>query len=120
MLRGKDGICGHLHELEPEMIAAPYVKRAYVKAWEKGNQEGWGAEISGNYRTGYIEFAYTLGDDEMKKTATEWVDAVLKRQRPDGYTASYVMLLVHFGILVSTVLAMIRIDGILKFIKKNG
>ena len=38
----------------------------------------------------------------------------------DGYTASYVMLLVHFGILVSTVVAMVRIDGILKFIKKNG
>ena len=38
----------------------------------------------------------------------------------DGYTASYVMLLVHFGILVSTVVAMVRIDGILKFIKKSG
>ena len=38
----------------------------------------------------------------------------------DAYTASYVMLLVHFGILVSTVVAMIRIDGILKFKRKNG
>ena len=89
MLRGKDGICGHLHELEPEMIADPYIKRAYVKAWEKGNQEGWGAEISGNYWTGYIEFAYTLQDPEMIRTATEWVDAVLKRQRPDGYLGTY-------------------------------
>ena len=38
----------------------------------------------------------------------------------DGYTASYVMLLVHFGILLSTVVAMIRLDGILKSKKKNG
>lgn len=38
----------------------------------------------------------------------------------DGYTASYVMLLVHFGILISTVVAMIRIDGVLKSGAKNG
>lgn len=89
MLRGKDGICGHLHELEPNMIADPYIKKSYVKAWENGNQNGWGAEISGNYWTGYIQFAYTLGDAEMIKTATEWVDAMLKKQRADGYLGTY-------------------------------
>ena len=32
----------------------------------------------------------------------------------DGYNAAYVMLAVHMGILISTVVAMVRIDGILK------
>lgn len=89
MLRGKDGICGHLHELEPEMIADPYIKKSYVPAWTNGNQNGWGAEISGNYWTGYIQFAYTLGDTEMIKTATEWVDGMMKNQRADGYLGTY-------------------------------
>ena len=89
MLRGKDGICGHLHELEPNMIADPYINKTPVPAWEKGNQNGWGAEISGNYWTGYIQFAYTLGDPEMIKTATEWVDTMLKKQRADGYLGTY-------------------------------
>ena len=37
----------------------------------------------------------------------------------DGYTASYVMLIVHLGILISTVTAMVRLDGFLNF-KKRG
>lgn len=89
MLIGKDGICGHLHELEPEMIADPYIRLSRVRAWSEGVQDGWGAEISGNYWTGYIQFAFTLGDAEMIKTATEWVDAMIKRQRPDGYLGTY-------------------------------
>lgn len=89
MLRGKDGICGHLHELEPNMIADPFINKTPVPAWESGNQNGWGAEISGNYWTGYIEFAYTLGDPEMIKIATDWVDTMLKKQRADGYLGTY-------------------------------
>ena len=89
MLRGKDGICGHLHELEPGMIADPFIKKSYVPAWTNGNQNGWGAEISGNYWSGYIQFAYTLGDPEMIKTATEWVDGMMKNQRSDGYLGTY-------------------------------
>jgi hypothetical protein len=71
MKRGKDGICGHLHELEPNMIADPFISKSFVPAWENGNQNGWGAEISGNYWTGYIQYAFTLDDPEMIKTATE-------------------------------------------------
>jgi hypothetical protein len=37
MMRGKDGICGHLHELEPNMIADPFINKSFVPAWENGN-----------------------------------------------------------------------------------
>lgn len=86
---GKDGICGHLHELEPDMIANPFVNKTYVKAWGNGDQSGWGAEISGNYWFGYIMFAYTLHNEEMIQTATSWVNGVLKNQKPDGYLGTY-------------------------------
>ncbi len=89
MERGRDGMCGHLHELEPEMIADPYVRKSKVKAWSEDNHAGWGAEISGNYWTGYIQYAFTLGDEEMIATATEWVNAMMARQRADGYLGTY-------------------------------
>ncbi|MBR5528031.1 MAG: glycoside hydrolase family 127 protein [Clostridia bacterium] len=89
MLIGKDGICGHLHELEPQMIADPYVNRTYVEAWDKVAQLGWGGEISANYWTGYIQYAFTLNDEEMIKTATNWVNAMMKKQRDDGYLGTY-------------------------------
>lgn len=89
MQLGKEGICGHLHELESKMIADPYINKSYVEAWGDGEQSGWGAEISGNYWTGYIQFAYTLNDSEMIQTATNWVNAMLKNQREDGYLGTY-------------------------------
>ncbi|MBQ9769802.1 MAG: hypothetical protein IJW27_06315, partial [Clostridia bacterium] len=51
MLIGKDGMAGHLYELEPEMIYYPYIERRAVPAWngDGANVAGWGAEISGNY-----------------------------------------------------------------------
>ena len=69
MALGKDGMCAHLHELEPDMINNPYINKTYVKAWGNGDQSGWGGEISGNYWTGYIQSAFVLDDEEMKKTA---------------------------------------------------
>ncbi len=87
--RGKKGMAGNLYKLEPEMIADPFIKKTYVKAWTDGNQEGWGAEISGNFWTGYIQHAFVLNDAEMIGIATDWVDAVLKRQRADGYLGTY-------------------------------
>jgi len=89
MQLGKDGICGHLHELEPKMINAPFLKKEYVEAWGDGDQSGWGAEISGNYWSGYIQFAFTLNDEEMIKVATDWVDSMLKNQKSDGYLGTY-------------------------------
>lgn len=86
---GKDGMTGHLYELEPGMIANPFINKTYVKAWGDGDQSGWGAEISGNYWTGYIEAAYTLNDQEMIQTAENWVNEMIKHQRNDGYLGTY-------------------------------
>ncbi len=89
MLLGKDGICGHLHELEPGMIADPLINKTPVPAWLPSNQDGWGAEISGNYWAGYIQYAYTLNDPEMIAVATDWVNTMMKKQREDGYLGTY-------------------------------
>lgn len=89
MLRGKDGMTGHLYELEPEMIYYPYIEKKHVKAWSEENQDGWGAEISGNYWNGYIQSAFTLNDPEMIQVATNWVNAMMKNQREDGYLGTY-------------------------------
>jgi len=89
LLLGKDGIAGHLYELEPGMIHDPFINKTYVEQWGDGDQSGWGAEISGNYWTGYIQHAFTLGDEEMIKIATDWVDTMIKKQKPDGYLGTY-------------------------------
>ena len=89
MLIGKEGMAGNLYKLEPEMIEAPYLRDFDVPAWSKTEATGWGAEISGNYWTGYVQYAFTLNDEDMIKTATDWVDAVLKRQYEDGYLGTY-------------------------------
>ncbi len=89
LIRSKNGMGGHLYELEPEMIADPFVNKSYVKRWGDGDQSGWGAEISGNYWTGYIQMAFTLNDEELIKRATQWVDDVLKNQKEDGYLGTY-------------------------------
>ena len=86
---GKEGMAGNLYKLEPDMIANPFVNKTYVKAWGDGDQSGWGAEISGNYWAGYIQFAYTLNDPEMISVAEEWVNNVLKNQKDDGYLGTY-------------------------------
>lgn len=89
LLRSKDGMGGHLPEIEPGMIADPYLRKTVVKQWDGGEISGWGAEISGNYYAGLIQFAYTLDDEELKQKATEWVDVVLKTARADGYLGTY-------------------------------
>ncbi len=91
MLRGKDGMAGHLYELEPDIIKNPYLGLDYnIKEWAGGAiQLGWGAEISGHYWTGYIQHAFVLNDPEMIKTATWWIDTMMKTQREDGYLGTY-------------------------------
>ena len=89
LLRGKDGMAGHLWELEPGMIADPFVRKTVVDQWQSGDQLGWGAEISGNYWSGYIRHAFVLNDADMIARATEWVNTMMKRQRPDGYLGTY-------------------------------
>lgn len=89
MLLGKDGMAGHLYEIEPKMIADPFINKSYVDAWSNEDQSGWGAEISGNYWTGYIQHAFVLNDKEMIDRATKWVDEMMKHQKEDGYLGTY-------------------------------
>ncbi len=89
LLRNKDGMGGHLDELEPEMIAYPYIDKRPVLKWKPHQQDGWGAEISGNYWTGLIKLAFTLQDDALIEKATNWVNAMLKNQKDDGYLGTY-------------------------------
>ncbi len=90
LILGKSGMAGQLYKLEPDMIANPYVNKTHVPAWSEYDQDGWGAEISGNYWTGYILHAYTLNDPDMIKVAEEWVDGVLKNRQSDGYIGTYI------------------------------
>ena len=89
MLRGKDGMAGHLYELEPGMIRDPYISKTHVDSWHGYDQLGWAAEISGNYWSGYIQYAFTLNDREMIDIATDWVNQMLTKQREDGYLGTY-------------------------------
>lgn len=89
LIRNKEGMGGHLDELEPDMIANPFINKTPVKRWEPDDLDGWGGEISANYWTGVIELAYTLKDDELIKKATEWVDKMLKNQCENGYLGTY-------------------------------
>ena len=89
LLRNKDGMGGHLDELEPQMLATPYTTREPCERWLPAYRAGWGAELSGNYWYGLILLAFTLDDAELKAKATAWVDEVLTHQEPDGYLGTY-------------------------------
>ena len=88
-LRNKHGMGGHLDELEPGMIADPFINKTYVSKWDDSNQSGWGAEISGNYWSGLIGLAYTLNDEELIEKVTNWVNEMLKKKKADGYLGTY-------------------------------
>ncbi|NLE12683.1 MAG: hypothetical protein GX628_03280 [Clostridiales bacterium] len=84
--RNRDGIGGHLDELEPLMMYTPYTERRTETNW---GGPGWGAEISGNYWYGLIVLAFTLDDEGLKKKAENWVNAVLAAREEDGYMGAY-------------------------------
>jgi len=88
LLRNKDGMGGHLDELEPNMIATPYINCTTDEKWGSVSA-GWGAEISGNYWYGLIQLAFTLNDDKLKRKAEKWVNGVLANQRENGYMGTY-------------------------------
>ena len=89
MERNRDGMGGHLYEIEPEMILYPYIDKRPVGAWSAEDLAGWGGEISGNYWTAYIQMAFVLNDKAMIEKATWWVDTMMKKQKPDGYLGTY-------------------------------
>lgn len=83
--RSKAGMGGNLDELEPEMIAKPYIDRSH----KSKVSPGWTGEISGTYWAGLVQLAFTLNDDELKAKARMWVHATLALQEEDGYLGSY-------------------------------
>jgi len=85
LARNMAGMGGHLDELEPEMIAKPYVDRSH----KSKVSPGWSGEISGTYWTGLVQLAFTLNDEELKAKAGKWVHATLALQEEDGYLGSY-------------------------------
>lgn len=96
LLRSKDGMGGHLDELEPDLIANPFINYSAFKRLpfqteddSRTHTAGWSGEISGIYWTGLVELAFTLNDEELIAKATRWVEGVLKHQEPDGYLGSY-------------------------------
>lgn len=88
LARSRDGMGGHLDELEPQMIATPYTTRETYKGWG-ASTPGWGAEISGNYWDGLVQLAWTLDDAALKAKAEKWVGEVLKNAEPNGYVGTY-------------------------------
>lgn len=88
LLRNKEGMGGHLDELEPDMIANPYINCGTDEEWG-AVKAGWGAEISGNFWYGFMMLAFGLDDEELKAKAERWVNGVLKNQRPNGYMGTY-------------------------------
>lgn len=96
LLRNKEGMGGHLDELEPDMIANPFINYSAFKRMpfqqvddDRTHTAGWSGEISGYYWTGLVQLAFTLQDEELIAKATRWVEGVLKHQEPDGYLGSF-------------------------------
>ena len=96
LTRSKHGTGGHLDELEPDMIANPFINYSCFKRLPGRTEDakptfaaGWSGEISGTYWTGLVQLAYTLNDEELIAKATRWIEGVLKHQEPDGYLGSY-------------------------------
>ncbi len=83
--RSKAGMGGYLDELEPDMIAKPYVDRTH----KSRVSPGWSGEISGTYWAGLVQLAFTLNDADLKAKAGKWVHATIALQEEDGYLGSY-------------------------------
>ena len=88
LARSRDGMGGHLDELEPQMIATPYTTRETFAGWG-ADTPGWGAEISGNYWDGLVQLAWTLNDEGLKAKAAKWVEEALRNAETNGYFGTY-------------------------------
>ncbi len=88
LIRNRNGMGGHLDELEPLMLRAPYTTKETDPGWGDV-KTGWGAEISGNYWLGVVKLAFVLNDEELIAKVTDWVDRVLENAEPDGYLGAY-------------------------------
>ena len=70
----RDGLSGHLDEFWPDIKDS---------AWFGGKAEGW--ERVPYWLDGIVPLAYLLDDGELKAKVKRAIDAILDRQRPDGW-----------------------------------
>ena len=69
-----DGLSGHLDKLWPDIKDSK---------WIGGDRDGW--ERVPYWLDGFIPLAYLLNDDDKKRRAKKYVDAILERQQEDGW-----------------------------------
>ncbi len=69
-----DGLSGHLHTVWPDVRDS---------AWIGGSCEGW--ERVPYWLDGFIPLAYLLDDAEMIADAKRYMEAIIDRQKPDGW-----------------------------------
>ena len=68
------GLSGNLDRVWPDIRDS---------AWIGGDREGW--ERVPYWLDGFIPLAYLLDDEDLKSRARKYVDAILSRQKPDGW-----------------------------------
>ena len=69
-----DGLSGHLDEFWPDIARS---------AWIGGDAEGW--ERGPYWLDGLVPLAFLLDDERLLGKVRRWVDAILARQRADGW-----------------------------------
>ncbi len=69
-----DGLSGHLDKMWPDVRDS---------AWIGGEAEGW--ERVPYWLDGFVPLAYLLRDEDMIARAKRYMDAILARQREDGW-----------------------------------
>ena len=70
LVRSKEGMGGHLDELEPQMLYDPYVNKKSTSVWGE-NAAGWGAELSGHYWVGLVTLAFTAIKSTYSKVSLD-------------------------------------------------
>ncbi len=73
-----DGLSGHLDEFWPDVGQSQ---------WFGGQAEGW--ERAPYWLDGVIPLAWVLDDAPLKARIARYVDAIVTRQRPDGWYGPY-------------------------------
>lgn len=68
------GLCGNLDKIWPDIADS---------AWIGGKREGW--ERVPYWLDGFIPLAYLLHNDDMKRRAKRYIDAIIAMQKPDGW-----------------------------------
>lgn len=69
-----EGLSGNLDKVWPDVRDS---------AWIGGNREGW--ERMPYWLDGFLPLAYLIGNEDMQQRAKKYIDAILERQKPDGW-----------------------------------